>query len=118
MTSLVACLTSGQGTWTDVLRLVAAHDWDQVFLVATPFARQQLQIRKEIEFIMIDEQMGVSQMSDAIRQRLHGKISGFEVAVNLSSGTGREHMALISAILKNGLALRLVELDDKGVVEV
>jgi hypothetical protein len=38
--------------------------------------------------------------------------------VNLISGTGKEHMAAISAVLKLGLAIRLVGVNEGGVIEV
>jgi len=49
---------------------------------------------------------------------LKGKIRGIEAAVNLISGTGKEHMAIMSALLKLGLAIRFVTLTDSGVREI
>ena len=36
---------------------------------------------------------------DEILQKLRGKINGTEVALSIASGDGKEHMALISALI-------------------
>ena len=41
-----------------------------------------------------------------------------ETAVNLISGDGKEHMALLSALLKLGVGIRLIALTKEGVKEV
>ena len=46
------------------------------------------------------------------------KIKGVEVALNFVSGSGKEHMAVISAVLKMGLALRLVMPGKEEVLEL
>ena len=38
--------------------------------------------------------------------------------VNLFSGCGKEHMSIMSAILKLGLAIRFVDLSESGVKEI
>lgn len=116
MTTLIANLSSGQGTWTEVLKLIAQAEWDKIFIITN--SPEQLQINKEVEFIVIDENQSVVQLRDQIYSKLKGKISGFEVALNLISGTGKEHMAIISAVLKCGLALRLVNASNSGVDEI
>jgi len=118
MTSLIATLGAGKGTWTYVQKLIAAHTWDRVFLVTNDFGREKFTAAREIDFILVNESMTEQEMSEKVAQHLRGKVAGFEVAVNFVSGSGREHMALISGILKNGLALRLVGVDDKGIVEL
>ncbi|MBS3159928.1 hypothetical protein J4436_04010 [Candidatus Woesearchaeota archaeon] len=45
---------------------------------------------------------------EEIIKNLKEKIKDTEVALNLYSGTGKEHMAILSAILKLGLSLRMI----------
>ena len=61
---------------------------------------------------------GLKELRNAIGQGLKDKISDTEVAVNVISGTGKEHMAIISAILKMGLGIRLIALTKDGVEEI
>ena len=53
-----------------------------------------------------------------ISKNLKGKIKDTEVDVNFVSGTGREHMALIGALLKSGTGIRLKVLTKEGIEEV
>ena len=41
-----------------------------------------------------------------------------EAAVNLISGNGKEHMAVISALMKLGLGIRLIALTPNGIKEI
>jgi len=77
MPTFIACLLSGKGTWSEVLKIVNAKEWNKVFLIT----------------------------------------NDFEIALNFASGTGKEHMALMEAILELGLNFRLVTLKN-GEVEV
>ena len=57
-------------------------------------------------------------MRDKLIASLKGKIKGFEVAVNIDSGTGKEHTALITALLKLGLAFRFVLLENDKIKDL
>ena len=119
MTSLIACLGTGQGTWSKVIELIAKQEWEQIFLITNKFGKEQFLIQKDnINFIIIDETKPLTQLVDDIHQRLKGKIVGFEVAVNIISGTGKEHMAIFSSVLKLGLAMRLITAGKDGIDEI
>lgn len=42
------------------------------------------------------------------------KITELELGINISSGTGAHHAALLSAVMKLGYAFKLIELDKDG----
>ena len=52
-----------------------------------------------------------------VESKLKDKVNG-EIALNLISGTGKEHMAILSALLKLGVGIRLVALTKDGVEEL
>ena len=110
MTSLIVCLGTGKGTWAQAAKLISAQDWEKVYLVGDEFA-SRFTTDKPSEFIRIESSQPAAKISGTVRAALHGKIKDLEVAVNIASGSGKEHMAVISAILKLGLALRLVDFD-------
>lgn len=118
MTSLIACLSTGKGTWSSVIQIIRRQEWDNVFLVTNQFGKENFKSDRPVEMIVIDENMPLEEMVSEIRKGLSGKISDFEVAVNLISGSGKEHMAILSAVLKEGLAVRLVSADEQGIREV
>jgi 5S rRNA maturation endonuclease (ribonuclease M5) len=119
MTDLVACLSTGKGTWTGVLKLVNKPDFEKVFLVINAWTKDNLKLKKDnVCLITIDSDDKTSAIRDTITQQLEGKITGFEVAVNIDSGTGKEHTAIITALIQLGFALRFVVAEGDEVKEV
>ena len=118
MTSLIACLSSGKGTWSHVNEIINKQEWDQIFLITDDFGVQNFKPEKKVNYILIDEKKFLPEMTEDIRKQLQGKIKDLEIAVNLVSGNGKEHMAMLSAILKLGLGIRLVALTTEGVKEI
>ncbi|MBW3003928.1 hypothetical protein KY337_05160 [Candidatus Woesearchaeota archaeon] len=118
MTNLVACLSSGKGTWGHVGRLIADHEWEKVVLITNDFGRQNFKSEKPVELIVVDSIKPMEDLIEDIRSALDGKVTGTEVALNLVSGTGKEHMALLSAVLKLGLGVRLIAITKNGVKEL
>ena len=57
-------------------------------------------------------------LAEDIRKQLENRIIDTEVALNFISGTGKEHMALLSAVLKMGLGIRMMSLTPNGIQEV
>lgn len=117
MTSLIACLSTGKGTWGHVSRLIEDEKWDKVFLITNEFGKENFQNTKNTELIIIDSNKGLKELQKDIVDQLKDKIEG-EVALNIVSGTGKEHMALLSALLKLGLGIRLIALTKDGVEEI
>ncbi len=119
MTDLVACLSTGKGTWTGVLKLVNKQDFENVFLVVNSWTRENLKLKKDnLVLVNINSEDKTSVIRDSIINQLQGKIKGFEVAVNIDSGTGKEHTALVTALMQLGLALRFVVCDGEEIDEV
>jgi len=107
MTSLIACLSSGKGTWAQLLEIINGAEWEKVILITNSFGIEKFSQAKA-ELIVLDLNNSPDILSDQIVASLHEKKIGTEVAINLTSGTGNEHMALLSAILKLGLGVRFV----------
>src|SRR3989338_2709964 len=95
---LVALLSSGEGTWVQVSGLIKYGEWDRIILLGSSFA-EKFTSEKPTELI-----------------RLAGKINGTEVALSIASGNGKEHMALISALLGMPVGVRFVALTQDGIV--
>ncbi len=66
--------------------------------------------------MLINSFLETSEMVEQIKVQLQGKITDFEVGLNLVSGSGKEHMAALEAVLELGLNFRLITLN-KGQVE-
>ena len=119
MTDLVACLSTGKGTWTSVLQLVKKEDFENIFLIVNNWAKENLKLeRQNLHLIVVNANDKVNIIRDKITNELQGKIKDFEVAVNIDSGSGKEHTAIITALMKLGLALRFVGFENEEIVEV
>ena len=114
---LVCLLSSGQGTWAQVSGLMKYGEWENIILLGDEFAKQ-FKHEKKFEFIKIDLNKKLKELKEEFSKKLKGKVKGMEVALSIASGNGKEHMALISALTKLGLGIRLVALTPKGIQEV
>lgn len=119
MTTLIACLSTGKGTWSEVIKAMNAEGVDKVFLVTNSFGKDNFKTeKKNVELVVLPKSWDVKILRDSIIEQLKGKIDDNEVLVNFVSGDGREHMALISALLKLGFAIRLVTSGNNGIEEL
>ena len=115
---LVACLSTGKGTWGHVSRLIQDQDWEKIFLITNDFGKENFSQQKPSEFIVVDSRKPMMELRDEIKERLKDKIKCTEVALNMASGTGKEHMALLSALLQLGVGIRIVALTKEGIQEL
>lgn len=108
MTDLVVCLTTGKGSFAIVGKLIRETEWTNIFVITNPFGYEKFTCDKKINKILINPDGPIPDMKKMIRESLKGKMNDFEVALNLSSGMGPEHMAILAAIIESGLSFRLI----------
>ena len=111
---LVALISSGKGTWGQVAGVINQGDWDSITLIGNDFAKQ-FTSEKDFEFVETTT-FGISDLKQEIQKKLHGKIKGTEVALTIASGTGKEHMAVISALLSLPVGIRFTALTKDGII--
>jgi len=113
---LVALLSTGEGTWAQVAGLIKQGDWEKIILIGNDFAKKfQVDSNVSCEFIEIKSNRLV-ELKEEIMSKLRGKINGTEVALSIASGDGKEHMALISALLSLPAGVRFTALTKDGIV--
>lgn len=109
MPTLIACLSSGKGTWIEVTQIIRAQPWDKIFLITNQFGVDNFSLKQEnVKMVLVDIFKETNELSEAIKNQLKNQISDFEVALSLASGTGKEHMAVLKAVMELGLNFRLV----------
>lgn len=116
MTSLVVCLGEGKGTWGHVSSLINAYSWEKIFVVASDFFQQKFTHEKKFDFVIIDSRKPIEDLKVDIVDFLKDKLSG-DVALNLVSGSGKEHMAIFSALIGLGVGIRLVVPSAEGLLK-
>jgi hypothetical protein len=114
---LIALLSSGKGTWAQVSGLIKYGEWDKIILLGDDFAKQ-FTSEKELEFIQINLNKKIKDLRDEFKEKLKGKINGTEVALTIASGDGKEHMALISALINLPVGIRFAALTKEGVIDL
>ena len=115
MVSLIALLSSGKGTWGHVNSLMSCAKWDKIYLVCNDFAFENFESKGAVK-LKFDEKNPIESMNK-LAKFFKKEIKDFEVAINLSSGNGLEHMAVLSSVLKSGLGIRLVYCENKELKE-
>ena len=111
---LVALVSSGKGSWGQVAGVINRGEWEKIILVGDSFAKQ-FNVQKDFEFIEVSSS-AIIELKEEILRKLKGKIKGTEVALSIASGEGKEHMALISALLSLPAGIRFVVLTKDGLV--
>ena len=118
MTDLIACLSSGKGTWAEVSKIIDLGQWNKVFLITDNFGKEKFTPSKQAEFIIVNSSNDIQELAESIRDALNNKLTDTEVALNLASGNGKEHMAVLSAALKLGVGIRMISLTNNKIKEI
>ena len=116
MTDLVLTLGSGKSAWPYLLELIKREEWSNVIVVTNQFGAQNFTAGKPITFVIIDDRKKMRLLVEDITPQL--KLKGTTVALNMVSGEGKVHMAVLASILKTGVGVRLVGIKDYKVTEL
>lgn len=117
---LIALLSAGKGTWGQVAGLVKGQQWDKIFFITPLFFKSKVSefdFVKTGEIIVVDFDANIKKVIEELKQKLKGKICGTEIALSIASGCGKEHMALISALLQLPVGVKFVALTKEGIIE-
>ena len=114
---LVALLSSGENTWAQVSGLMSHGDWEKIILLGGEDAKAFTH-EKPFTFIQIDLSKKLKSLKEEFQEKLKGKFEGMEVALSIASGDGKEHMALISALINLPMGIRFAALTKDGVIDL
>ena len=111
----VAFVGKDQESWGQIKALMNHLDCEKIFVVKNKEVSGFPSNSKTI-FIDVDSKKPLLELKKDIMENLRSKLSKeFEVCLSVASGTGKEHMALISALLSIPVGIRLVVYTEKGV---
>lgn len=119
MSLLIACLGTGKGTWNNINEIINHHEWEEIYLITNEFGKQNYKPKKQTKFVIINPQEPTQILRDKIiheLKELTKKIGFQEVAININSGTGKEHTAIISALIKLGVGIRFIDTQNKEII--
>ena len=113
---LVALLSTGKGSWGQVAGLMRKGEWQKIIVLGAPFAKDFQVQGIPFEFIEYDPEKPLTKLKDEFEKKLKGKFDEMEVALSIASGNGKEHMALMSALISVPVGIRFTALTKDGIV--
>ncbi|MEM1988940.1 MAG: hypothetical protein QXS41_03830 [Candidatus Woesearchaeota archaeon] len=112
MATLIILATTGKGAWNRIFKLLNVFDWEKVLVITNKFGYEKLEFKEsKVEKIEINFNAPYDYVINEIKEKLKN-YNLTEVALNISSGEGKEHVALIVALIKLGVSLQFVDLED------
>jgi len=112
---LLALLSNDEQTWTQVNALIKHGEWDKIIIIGDSNARK-FSSEKQFDFVQIDLTKKIVELKQEFLYKLKDKFEGMEVALSIASGNGKEHMALVSALLSIPIGVRFTAFTKDGVV--
>jgi hypothetical protein len=113
---LVIFLGEDRESWAQGQNLILKGEWDNVLVVGGDYAKDFSVEGKKFELIKCSVNGKLVELKKEFLQKLKNKIDGTEVALSIASGNGKEHMALISALLSVPAGIRFSAATKEGVV--
>lgn len=116
---LVALVSSkDKDSWPQVSGLMKHGEWDNIFVIGDEESKKSFASEKKFEFIKVDLDGRIRDLRDEIIKKLQGKFGELEVALSIASGNGKEHMALISALINLPIGIRFAALTKEGIIDL
>jgi len=112
---LVALLSTGTGTWGQVSGLIKQGEWEKIIVIGSDYARNFNVEGAVFDFVECDLNKPLASLKSEFEAKLKGKIDGTECALSIASGSGKEHMALVSALLSLPVGVRFTALTKDGI---
>ena len=116
MASLVISIGEGKGTWGPCAQVVQTIDWQRIIIVTTDYFKDKFSTQKPSEHIIIDDTKPLPELILFVRDKL-STLEG-DVGLNLLSGDGKIHMAILAALMKLPLGIRLISATQQGIEQL
>ena len=112
---LVAFLGKDKENLGQITALINKGEWEKILLLKnkdTP----NIQTTKQYKTLTINNSLPLFELKEEMKEKLSSSLAKeFEVALSLASGTGKEHMALISALLSVPVGIKIVAFTKNGI---
>jgi hypothetical protein len=110
----VAFIGEDKENWGQITALLNRLEYEKAIIVKN--AGEDFSVNERCKVIQVDSKKTLSELKENIQSKLKPLLSGdFEVSLSLASGSGKEHMALLSALLNVPVGIRLVVYTKDGV---
>ena len=111
----MAFIGKDEENWGQVVALMNRTDEGKIIIVKNKEAGNPPS-NERTKIIEVDSAKPLIELKKEIMEKLKRELSNdFEVSLSLASGNGKEHMALISALLSIPVGIRLVIYTKNGI---
>jgi len=123
MAHLIACIGSEKETWNALDKVISSGLFDKIYLIAGAgvhdYTKPTVKQGVTIDIVRLDYGKASEDLVPELyiilkKHFMQDKIQDLDIAVNIFSGTGKEHAVVISTLMKLGYGIRLVDLDKDG----
>lgn len=113
----VGILSKGEGTWGQIAGLMKKGEWERIIIIGPKYA-SEFKCEVPFDFIEYDDEKPLVSLKDYLKEKLQDKLgdSFSDVALSIASGSGKEHMAIISALQSIPRGIRFVALTKEGII--
>ena len=112
---LVAFIGKDKENWGQITALINRFECEKVILIVSKEA-DDFPTTSKCQKIVVDSTKPLIEFRNDLLSKLKQRnIGDFEVAVSIASGNGKEHMAVISALLNLPVGIKLVIYTKDGV---
>ena len=112
---LVAFIGKDAENWGQVTALMKRMEYDKAIIIKDKTSGV-FPTNPKTQIVNVDVEKPLIELKEDILKVMRDKLSGdFEVALSIASGNGKEHMAVISALLSVPVGIRLVVFTKEGV---
>ncbi|MEK6910337.1 MAG: hypothetical protein AABW82_01035 [Nanoarchaeota archaeon] len=110
----VAFIGEDKENWGQITALLNRLEYDRAIIVKS--SEEEFAVNEKCTVVKIDSKKPLLELKDNLQSKLKPLLSGdFEVSLSLASGSGKEHMALVSALLNVPVGIRLVVYTKDGI---
>jgi hypothetical protein len=111
----VTFLGNDKENWGQLIGLMNHLEYEKMIVVKDSGV-SGFPSNSKVKEVIVDSSKSLIDLKDELMKKLKPELSGdFEVSLSIASGNGKEHMALISALLSIPVGIRLVVFTKKGV---
>lgn len=109
MSVLITLLGTGKGTWLEVHNILRLHAFEKVIIFIDSWAAKDYKNEFGAILVPLPDEASTTELVGIMKQHVVNiPKTDFEVALNIASGTGKQHAALFTAVITSGFGIRLV----------
>jgi len=110
----VAFVGNDKENWGQITALLNRLEYEKAIIIKS--SNENFPVNEKCKVIQVNANKSLIELKDDILNDIKPLLSGdFEVSLSLASGNGKEHMALVSALLNAPVGVRLVVFTKKGI---